>query len=125
MKPKKKFKPVIIAAVTLLIVIALGEAGMFFALMKNKTQISSWLEEYDTGTATFEDVAAVNLFFKDYVKVGETEKNDRVISRSLWFFSFTVMGKYKKVDRLGSAYVFSDKDNNVYTVVATDEWCPF
>ena len=110
----------------LLFIITLGfEISRAVWITQNKDEINKYLDEYETGTATYEDVRAVNLFLKDYVKIGETEKSDLVLSRSIWFFGATMMFGYKKVDRLGSGYVYKDKNNNTYSVIETNEWCPF
>ncbi len=122
---KKKRRIVVSVIVSLAAVFVIFEIVTFSVLMLNRNKINGYLDKYDTGTATFGDVAAVNLYLKDYVKIGETENSDLVLSRSWWFFGLTVMKNYKKVDQLGTAFIYEDKDNNTYYVIETDEWCHF
>lgn len=122
---KKIIKTVKVVLAVFLIVACLGEVGIYARVMRNKDIINEYLDEYNTGTATFDDVKAVNLHLKDYVKIGETETSDLVLSRSYWFFGITLMSGYKKSKRFGNIFTYRDKNNNSYSVTATDEWCPF
>lgn len=122
---KKIIKIITIALSVLLIVFCIGEVAIYSNVTHNKDEINKYLDKYDTGTATFEDVRAVNLHMKNYVKIGETETADIVLSRSYWFFGFTLMNGYKKIDRLGSTFVYEDKKGNHYAVTETDDWCRY
>lgn len=122
---KEIIKRVVVVVSVLLITACIGEIGIFVWIMRNEDTINKYLEEYNTGSATYEDVRAVNLHFKDYVKIGETENSDLVLSRSYWLFGITLMSRYKKVDRMGNAFVYKDSDDNSYVVVQTDDWCHF
>lgn len=113
---KKKLIAVIVSLAVLLFV----GIGVFSAVMINR-----YLEEYDTGSATFRDVVEVNLDIKDYVKIGESENYDYVLAKGSWSFKSSVMKDYDNTDRLGSAFLFEDKENNPYWVIQTDDWCFF
>ena len=119
---KKIIKIAKIVLSVFLIVFCIGEIAIYSTITHNKDKINEYLDEYDTGTATFQDVMAVNLHLKDYLKIGETEASDIVLSRSWWFFGITLMSRYKKTDRLGSTFVYEDKKGNHYAVTETDDW---
>ena len=114
-----KKKKVIGVIVSLVVILFVG-IGLFSAIMINR-----YLDEYDTGSATFRDVVEVNLNIKDYVKVHESEEFDYVLARSGWSFKDTVMKDFDNTDRLGSAFLFEDKEDNPYWVIETDDWCFF
>ena len=122
---KKIWKKAAAAVAVCLTAVLLAEIGLFAWVTSNKDTINGYLDEYETGTATFEDVRAVNLFWKDYVKIGETEKSDIVLSRSYWLFGLTIMRGCKKTDRMGNMFCYEGRHGETLTVVQTDEWCPF
>ena len=114
-----KKKRVILVIVSLVVILFVG-IGLFSAVMINR-----YLDEYDTGSATLHDVVEVNLNIKDYVKVRESEEFDYVLARSGQSFKDTVMKDFDNTDRLGSAFLFKDKEDNPYWVIQTDDWCFF
>lgn len=122
---KKIIKRVAVILSVFLIAACIGEIGIYVWITQNEAAINKYLEEYNIDSATYEDVRAVNLHFKDYVKIGETENSDLVLSRSYWFFGITLMSRYKKVDRMGNAFIYKDSDDNRYVVVQTNDWCHF
>ena len=101
---KKKKIIAVIVSLTILLFVGLG---VFSAVMINR-----YIEEYDTGSATFRDVVDVNLGIKEYVKIGESEKYDYVLAKGGWSFTNSVMKDYDNTDRLGSAFLFKDKEDN-------------
>lgn len=118
----KKHDVKILALMTVVIVIVWGCVCLFFAESSDK--IEYYLDEYDIENVTVTDVALVDLHLRKYIKIGETEKSDIVLSRTFLFERELMLG-YSFSDRLGTGYVFKDRHDNVYTVTGTDDWCPY
>ena len=118
---KKKFFK---AMIVLLTVIAAVWIAFAVFLAASAEKISYYLDEYDIDNVTSADVVKVNLHLCRYVKIGETEKSDIVLSRSFLFEPEIMLG-YEYTDRLGSTRVYKDKNGSTFSVTATDDWCPY
>ena len=122
---KKKIKVIAAAAAAALCFAVLYAAAPYLLVTLGREKINEYLEEYDTGTATYEDVRDVNLHIKDYVRIGETQTSDRVLSTEYWNFDAAIMSGFERTERLGNTFVYRDKSGNTYAVTQTDDWCPF
>ena len=118
----KRVKRALLICLTAVLVI---EALIFVMLLYSKSEIEEYLEVYDTGTATYEDIMMVDLNLKDYVRIGGNETYDYVLSRSYWLFDATVMADYKRVDRMGSAFIYEGSGGKTYVLIETDDWCRY
>lgn len=118
----KKHDIKVLFIMILVLTLVWGTVTVFFVSSSDKIQY--YLDEYDIENVSVLDVAEVNLGIKKCVKIGQTDKSDIVLSRTL-LFEPEIMFGYRYTDRLGNMSVYKDLYGNAFSVVASDDWCPY